>query len=131
MSKRAIGRELGLYKGTVNKSVGLSEADPLSLDELLKLEDPVLEKRLTGGNPNGYEYTQFCFHVHYKISHSFSSSYWFSVTHIKSVFPWYISLYTNPYSALHLRQEKRPTNRTTSDLLLMKRFLYLNHVGQE
>ena len=106
MSKRAIGRELGLYKGTVNKYVGLAEADPLSLDELLKLEDPVLEKRLTGGNPaysdkrfedlqdrlpyiakeladkdkthvtryllweeykrdnpDGYEYTQFCFHV--------------------------------------------------------------------
>lgn len=51
MSKRAIGRELGLYKSTVNKYVGLAEADPLSLDELLKLEDPVLEKRLTGGNP--------------------------------------------------------------------------------
>lgn len=51
MSKRAIGRELGLYKGTVNKYVGLAEADSLSLDELLKLEDPVLEKRLTGGNP--------------------------------------------------------------------------------
>ena len=105
-SKRAIGRELDLYKGTVNKYVALAEADPLSLDELLKLEDPVLEKRLTGGNPaysdkrfddlqdrlpyiaeelankdkthvtryllweeykrdypDGYEYTQFCFHV--------------------------------------------------------------------
>jgi hypothetical protein len=30
----------------VNNYVGLAEADPLSLDELLKLEDPVLEKRL-------------------------------------------------------------------------------------
>jgi transposase len=106
MSKRAIGRELGLYKGTVNKYVNLAELDPLSLDELLRLDDPILEKRLTGGNPaysdkrfddlqgrlpyiaeelsnknkthvtryllweeykqdnpNGYEYTQFCFHV--------------------------------------------------------------------
>ena len=42
---------MGLYKGTVNKYVGLAEADPPSPDELLKLEDPVLEKRLTGGNP--------------------------------------------------------------------------------
>ena len=46
MSNRAIGREFGLYKGTVNNYVGLAEADPLSLDELLKLEDPVLEKCL-------------------------------------------------------------------------------------
>lgn len=102
---RAIGRELGLYKGTVNKYVKLAEEDPLSLDELLELDDPVLEKRLCGGNPaysdkrfeelkdrlpyiakemqgkdkthvtlyllweeykrefpDGYEYTQFCFH---------------------------------------------------------------------
>jgi len=51
MSKRAIGRQLGLYKGTVNKYVGLAEADPLSLDELLSLDDPILEKRLTSGNP--------------------------------------------------------------------------------
>ena len=51
MSKRAIGRELGLYKGTVNKYVNLAELDPLSLDELLRLDDPILEKRLTGGNP--------------------------------------------------------------------------------
>ena len=86
--------------------MALAEADPLSLDELLKLDDPVLEKRLTDGNPaytdkrfedfqsrlpyiaeeladkkrthvtrhllweeykqdnpNGYGYTQFCFHV--------------------------------------------------------------------
>lgn len=46
MSNRAIGRELGLYKVTVNKYVGLAEADPLSLDELLKFEYPVLVKRL-------------------------------------------------------------------------------------
>lgn len=104
-ANRAIGRELGLYKGTVNKYVKLAEDDPLSLDELLALEDPVLEKRFCGGNPaysdkrfdelqerlpyiaeelsnkskthvtlyllweeykrdhpDGYEYTQFCFH---------------------------------------------------------------------
>lgn len=50
-ANRAIGRELGLYKGTVNKYVKLAEDDPLSLDELLALEDPVLEKRFCGGNP--------------------------------------------------------------------------------
>ena len=38
ISKRTIGRELGLYNGTVNKYVGLAEADPLSLDGLLKLD---------------------------------------------------------------------------------------------
>lgn len=105
MPNRAIGRELGLYKGTVNKYVKLAEADPLKLEELVKLDDPVLEKRLCGGNPaysdkrfdelqdllpyiveelencekthvtryllweeykrdhpDGYEYTQFCYH---------------------------------------------------------------------
>lgn len=105
MANRAIGRELGLYKGTVNKYVKLADADPLSLDELLKLDDPILERRLCGGNPaysdkrfdelqerlpyiakelenkdkthvtlyllweeykqdhpDGYEYTQFCYH---------------------------------------------------------------------
>lgn len=105
MTNRAIGRELGLYKGTVNKYVQMAEADPLDMEELVKLDDPVLEKRMCGGDPaysdkrfdelkdrlpyiaeelgkkekthvtlyllweeykrdhpDGYEYTQFCFH---------------------------------------------------------------------
>ena len=105
MSNRRIGRELGLYKDTVNKYVKMAEADPLGLDKLLEMDDPVLEWHLTGGNPaysderfqrlqtrlpniseemankdkthvtlyllwqeykredpDGYEYTQFCFH---------------------------------------------------------------------
>ena len=35
MSKRAIGRELGLYKGTVNKYVGVAEVDPPRADLLI------------------------------------------------------------------------------------------------
>ena len=42
MSNRRIGRELGLYKDTVNKYVRMAEADPLGLDKLLEMEDPVL-----------------------------------------------------------------------------------------
>lgn len=105
MSNRRIGRELGLYKDTVNKYVKLAKSDPLGIDKLLEMDDPVLEWHLTGGNPaysderfqrlqkrlpsimeemankdkthvtlyllwqeykqddpNGYEYTQFCYH---------------------------------------------------------------------
>lgn len=49
-SNREIGRVTGLYKGTVNDYVKRIEADPLSIEELLKLDDPVLERRLCGGN---------------------------------------------------------------------------------
>jgi len=51
MPNRAIGLELDLYKGTVNKYVKLAEADPLKLEELVKLDDPILEKCLCGDNP--------------------------------------------------------------------------------
>lgn len=102
-TNRAIARKLNLYKGTVNKYVKLAEADPLSIDELLGMDDPVLEKHFYIGNPaysdkrfddlqerlpyiikelgrkhvtryilwqeykserpDGYEYTQFCYHI--------------------------------------------------------------------
>lgn len=111
VSNRKIGRMLGMDKKTVGKYVGLVEKDPLGPDGLLKLDDPVLERRYTGGNaaysekrfqdlagrleyiskelgktgvtmqllweeyrrdcPDGYGYTQFCFHVgqHMKAHH--------------------------------------------------------------
>ena len=111
VSNRKIGRMLGMDKKTVGKYVKLVDKDPIGLDGLLKLEDPVLEHRYTGGNaaysekrfqdlagrleyitkelgktgvtmyllweeyrkdfPNGYSYTQFCFHVgqHLKAHH--------------------------------------------------------------
>lgn len=111
VSNRKIGRMLGMDKKTVGKYVGLVDKDPLGLDGLLKLDDPVLEHRYTGGNdaysekrfqdlsgrleyitkelgrtgvtlyllweeyrrdfPDGYSYTQFCFHVgqHMKAHH--------------------------------------------------------------
>ena len=105
ISNREIGRQLDLYKGTVNKYVKLIDADPIGVNKLLELSDPELEKRLCGGNPaysdhrfielqkrmpnimqemdrrhephvnlqvlwqeykqdvpDGYEYTQFCYH---------------------------------------------------------------------
>jgi transposase len=48
---RAIGRKLGINKETVNKYVKLAKANPLGLDRLLEMDDPVLEWHLTGGNP--------------------------------------------------------------------------------
>lgn len=49
-SNREIGRTVGLYKGTVNDYVRRIEADPLPIDKLLELDDPVLERRLCAGN---------------------------------------------------------------------------------
>jgi len=40
---RAIGRKLGINKETVNKYVKLAKANPLGLDRLLEMDDPVLE----------------------------------------------------------------------------------------
>lgn len=49
-SNREIARTVGLYKGTVNDYVHRIESDPLPVEELLELDDPVLERRLCAGN---------------------------------------------------------------------------------
>jgi len=49
--KKPIARELGISKNTVKKYLEKAEADSLSIEELLKLDDPVLEGRLHAGNP--------------------------------------------------------------------------------
>lgn len=49
-SNREIGRTVGLYKGTVNDYVRRIEADPMPIEELLRLDDPVLERRLCPGS---------------------------------------------------------------------------------
>lgn len=103
VSNRKIGRELGLYKGTVNSYVQKIRDHGYGIDELLKLDEPVLESKLFAGNPaykqdrfeefkvlipgiekelsrphvtryllwqeyreshpDGYGYSQFCFHL--------------------------------------------------------------------
>lgn len=50
VSRRQIAKDLGIYKGTVNKYVKLAEMDPLSINELLALEDHRLEARFCKGN---------------------------------------------------------------------------------
>ncbi|NDV66564.1 helix-turn-helix transcriptional regulator, partial [Bacteroides sp. 224] len=50
-SNRKIARIIGINKETVNHYVNKVESDDLSINELLKLDDPVLEHRLKGGNP--------------------------------------------------------------------------------
>lgn len=102
-SNRSIGRRLGLYKGTVNKYITLAESCGMPIPDLLALDEPEVERVLTGGSPaysddrfqdlkerlpyiaselerkhmtmyllwreyrmqmpEGYGYTQFCFHV--------------------------------------------------------------------
>lgn len=58
VSNRKIATSLGLNKETVNKYVRMAKEDPMKLSELLALEDPVLEHRMTGGNP-AYVDTRF------------------------------------------------------------------------
>ena len=102
-TNRSIGRKLDLYKGTVNKYVNMAKACGIPIPELLAMEEPEIERVLTGGNPaysdsrfqdlkdrlqyiaaelqrkhvtmyllwreyrtempDGYGYTQFCYHV--------------------------------------------------------------------
>ena len=40
-----------MNKETVNNYMNKVSADSLSLDELIRLDDPILEHRLKGGNP--------------------------------------------------------------------------------
>ena len=49
-SNRKIAETVGLYKGTVNDYVKRIEADDLGIEALLKLDDPVLERRLCPGS---------------------------------------------------------------------------------
>ncbi|WP_423126725.1 IS21 family transposase [Gaoshiqia sp. Z1-71] len=103
LSNRQIGKELGIYKGTVNNYMQKIASGKLDIGELLTLDDPVLEGRFHAGNPayledrfnelkqmlpylegelkrrhvtikllwqeyrekhpQGYSYSQFCFHL--------------------------------------------------------------------
>ncbi|MDR2569626.1 MAG: IS21 family transposase [Oscillospiraceae bacterium] len=103
LSNRAIARELGIDKQTVNAYVRKIKANSFDIEALLKLEDPVLESKFMAGSaaytdprfdtlkellphydselkrkhvtrgllwkeyivayPDGYRYTQFCFHL--------------------------------------------------------------------
>ena len=50
-SNRSIGRKLDLYKGTVNKYINLAESCGIPIPVLLTMEEPEIERVLTGGNP--------------------------------------------------------------------------------
>ena len=50
-SNRSIGRKLDLYKGTVNKYITLAESCGIPIPVLLSMEEPEIERVLTGGNP--------------------------------------------------------------------------------
>jgi len=54
-SNRRIAVELGLYKGTVNDYIRKVRENNFDVDCLLKLDDPVLEKKFSAGTP---AYTQ-------------------------------------------------------------------------
>ena len=50
VSRRKIALQLGIYKGTVNKYVGMALKDAMSIEDLLKLEDHELQARFCSGN---------------------------------------------------------------------------------
>ncbi len=50
-SNRQIAKELGISRDKVNEYVRRAESDPLGMDGLMRLDDPVLEKRFHPGNP--------------------------------------------------------------------------------
>ncbi|WP_157363969.1 LuxR C-terminal-related transcriptional regulator, partial [Alkaliflexus imshenetskii] len=51
VSNRQIATELSINKETVNRYIKRAKGDHLPISELLNLEDPVLQHRMTGGNP--------------------------------------------------------------------------------
>ena len=51
VSNRQIARDLKMSRDKANEYVSRAENDPLGIDGLLKLEDPVLERRFHPGNP--------------------------------------------------------------------------------
>lgn len=60
MSNRKIAKKVGIDKETVNTYVNKAKADPLSLDELLAMDDYLLDVRFRNGNP---AYTDHRFEV--------------------------------------------------------------------
>lgn len=50
-SNRSISRKLSLYKGTVNKYINMAETCGIPVPVLLMMEEPEVERVLTGGNP--------------------------------------------------------------------------------
>ena len=50
-SNRSIGRKLDLYKGIVNKYITLAESCGILIPVFLSMEEPKIERMLTGGNP--------------------------------------------------------------------------------
>ncbi len=56
VSNRQIARDLDINKETVNNYVRFFGGDPLSLKEVLKMEDPELEARFRAGNPAYTDY---------------------------------------------------------------------------
>ena len=51
ISNRKAANIIGMNKETVNNYMNKVNADSLNLDELIRLDDPILEHRLKGGNP--------------------------------------------------------------------------------
>jgi transposase len=51
VSNRQIAKQLGISRDKVNEYVKAAREDPLGFTGLLKMEDPVLEKRFHSGNP--------------------------------------------------------------------------------
>ena len=118
VSNRQIAAELSVNKETVNRYVKRAKHDQLSIKELLKLDDPVLQHRMTGGNP---AYPDDRFEVlKGKLSY-FEKELNRKHVNLKTLWEEYIAENPNGYSLTqfryHFRQHIKARGKTPSSIL--------------
>lgn len=118
VSNRKIAIELGVNKETVNNYISKAANDELRLDELVKLDDPILERRLKGGNA---AYTDERFEKFKEILPYLQEELKHKHVTLKLLWEEYISENPNGYSLtqfrFHFRQNTVATKKTPSTVL--------------
>lgn len=122
VSHRRIAKIVGVNRETVGNYVRKSKADPMSLEQLLSLDDQELEFRLKGGNPAYPEEERFKDFQQWlpRIVEEMGRS---KKTHVTLKLLWeeYSREVKNPYSLTqfrhHYNQDVKASRRKTSTLL--------------
>ena len=132
VSNRQIARDLDINKETVNNYVRFFGNDPLSINEVLKMEDPELEARFRAGNPAYTDYRHQTFldelpHFKTSLGHK----------HVTRFLVWqeYIAMHPDGYRKSqffhHLKQQLAASTPTTvlSDTYVPGEKLYVDFAG--
>lgn len=132
VSNRQIAKDLDINKETVNNYVRFFGNDPLTLSEVLKMEDPELEYRLRAGDPAYTDYRHQTFldelpHFKTSLSHK----------HVTRFLVWqeYIAKHPNGYRKsqffYHLNQQLAASTPTTvlSDTYVAGEKLFVDFAG--